>query len=356
MVCIDAGHGGKDPGAIGSKRYKDTEKDIALKVSLLAGKYIEQEFPEVKVVYTRKDDRFVELMERSNIANKAKADLFISVHCNSNESSKPFGTETYVMGLHKTEANMKVAMKENAAILLEDDHEVKYSGFNPKDPASIIALSIRQNKYLDQSIEFSAYLQKQFGERVKRHDRGVKQAGFLVISYATMPAVLTELGFLSNPEEEDFLQSTNGQDLLASAIFRAFKEYKLAREGTTHKEPAPSTPSAPAPATAGSTKPATSAQGSVAATDGKVRFMVQFLTSSKQIGLEPANFNGLQAVQEHSGPGVWRYLFGESPDLDGARALLETCKGKGYEGAFIVAYRNGQRLDLQQAITLSRDQ
>ena len=226
-VVIDAGHGGKDPGAIGTGRYKATEKDIAFNVSMLVGKYISEAFPEVKVVYTRSDDRFVELMERSMIANRAKADLFISIHCNSNERKEPNGAETYVMGLHKTEANMKVAMKENAAILLEEGHELRYDGFDPKDPESIIALSLRQNVHLDQSLLFSALVQRQFKERVGRPDRGVRQAGFLVISYTTMPAVLIELGFLSNPPEEDFLQSSQGQDYMASAIYRAFKDYKV---------------------------------------------------------------------------------------------------------------------------------
>ena len=347
VICLDPGHGGKDPGAVGTGRYKTAEKDVALSVALLAGKYIEKEFPDVKVVYTRNDDRFIELMERSQIANRAKADLFISIHCNSNEKKEPYGTETYVMGLHKTEANMRVAMKENASILLETDHALKYEGFDPKDPESIIALSLRQNKYLDHSLEFSSLVQKQFGERVKRYDRGVKQAGFLVISYTTMPAVLTELGFLSNPEEEEFLQSSKGQDLLASAIFRAVKDYKAAREGASAKPPVKERPAAPV---------GEGAQGgAVAAGDSDVHFKVQFLTSSKQLGTSEASFNGLSGVQEIEGAGVWKYLVGDAPDLEGARKVQEACKGKGYDGAFIVAYRNGLRMDLQQAVNLTRD-
>lgn len=345
VICLDPGHGGKDPGAIGTGRYKAAEKDIALNVALLAGKYIEQEFPDVKVVYTRNDDRFVELMERSQIANRAKADLFISIHCNSNEKKDPYGTETYVMGLHKTEANMKVAMKENASILLEADHALKYEGFNPKDPESIIALSLRQNKYIDHSLEFSSLVQKQFGERVKRSDRGVKQAGFLVISYTTMPAVLTELGFLSNPAEEEFLQSAKGQEQLASAIYRAVKEYKAHREG--HSAPVKGRPE---PAVEAST-----AATPVASTDANVHFKVQFLTSSKKLGAAEANFNGLRGVEEVEGSGVWKYLVGDAPDLEGARKVQDECKAKGFDGAFIVAYRNGLRMDLQQAVNLTRD-
>ncbi|MBK7553586.1 MAG: N-acetylmuramoyl-L-alanine amidase [Flavobacteriales bacterium] len=206
VVVIDPGHGGKDPGNLGTGRFKTTEKHVALNVSKLLGKYIKEHFPDVKVVYTREDDRFIELKERCEIANKAKADVFISIHCNANDNHDPHGTETFVMGLHKTDANLKTAQRENASILLEEGHELKYEGFDPKDPESIILLSLRQNAHMMQSSELAGMIEKQFKERVGRSDRGVKQAGFLVISYTTMPAILIELGFLSNNEEEDFLQ------------------------------------------------------------------------------------------------------------------------------------------------------
>jgi N-acetylmuramoyl-L-alanine amidase len=345
-VVIDAGHGGKDPGAIGTGRYKATEKHIALNVSLLAGKYIQEAFPDVKVVYTRSDDRFVELMERSMIANRAKADLFISIHCNSNEKPGPVGTETFVMGLHKTEANMKVAMKENASILLEEGHELKYDGFDPKDPESIIALSIRQNVHLDHSLLFSSLVQKQFTERVGRPDRGVKQAGFLVISYTTMPAVLVELGFLSNPAEEDFLQSEKGQDYMASAIFRAFKDYKGMKEGVGPTAPVATTPEAPAPVAA---QPQASP---VAAAEG-VRFKVQVTTSTKRLDLKGREFQGLEQVEEHKGSGAFRYTVGNESTLDAAREVQKLCRDKGFDGAFIVAYKDGSRIDLQDALKLA---
>ncbi len=340
-VVIDAGHGGKDPGAIGTGRYKAAEKDIALNVSLLAGKYIKEAYPDVKVIYTRDDDRFVELMERSMIANRAKADLFISIHCNSNEKKEPHGSETYVMGLHKTEANMKVAMKENASILLEEGHELRYDGFDPKDPESIIALSLRQNVHLDHSLLYSALVQKQFKERVGRVDRGVRQAGFLVISYTTMPAVLVELGFLSNAVEEDYLQSTLGQDHLASAIYRAFKEYKTALEGVDMAVASPEdtvTPEQPP-------SPVIIASG--------VRFKVQIITSSKRIEPKARNFNGMEGVEEHRGAGLFRYTVGDEATLDAARTVQNTCKEKGFEGAFIVAFRDGERIDLQEAVKLA---
>jgi len=343
-VVLDAGHGGKDPGNLGTGRYKTTEKHVALNVTKLVGKYINEAFPDVKVVYTREDDRFVELKERTNIANKVKADAFISIHCNANEKKDPHGCETYVMGLHKTEANMRVAMKENAAILLEEGHELKYDGFDPKDPESIIALSIRQNVHLDQSLLLSAFIQKQFKERVGRVDRGVKQAGFLVISYTTMPSVLVELGFLTNPAEEDFLQTAQGQEYMASAIFRGFKEYKAVVEGVEVGTARAAKPD--------STRVAMPAPGSPVAVAPGVRFKVQLTTSSKRIEPKPANFNGLEGVEEHKGAGLFRYTVGDEATLEKARELQKACREKGFEGAFITAFKDGQRIDLQEAITL----
>lgn len=339
-VVLDAGHGGKDPGAIGTGRYKAAEKDIALSVALLAGKYIKEAFPDVEVVYTRSDDRFVELMERSNIANRAKADLFISIHCNSNANPGPMGAETFVMGLHKTEANMRVAQKENAAILLEEGHELRYDGYDPKDPESLIALSLRQNVHLDHSLLYSALVQKQFRERVGRPDRGVKQAGFLVISYTTMPAVLVELGFLSNPKEEDFLQSSQGQDYMASAIYRAFKEYKAAREGIDVAgtgEGIAQPPPAPV----------------VEVADG-VRFKVQVTTSSKRLDPKGRELKMLEGVEEHRGAGLYRYTVGNEPSLEAARSMQQRCRELGFDGAFIVAYRGAERIDLQEAVKLAQ--
>ncbi|MCW5898941.1 MAG: N-acetylmuramoyl-L-alanine amidase [Flavobacteriales bacterium] len=342
-VVIDAGHGGKDPGATGTGRYKTYEKDVALNVSLLAGKYIQEAFPDVQVIYTRKDDRFVELMERSLIANRAKADLFISIHCNSNDSKAPHGAETYVMGLHKTEANMRVAMKENASILLEEGHELRYDGFNPKDPESIIALSLRQNTHLDHSLLYSALVQKQFKERAGRPDRGVKQAGFLVISYTTMPAVLIELGFLSNAEEEDFLQSARGQDLLASGIYRAFKDYKAQMEGVGAGD---------APVVAQQAETPKPAPPPPAAKE--VSFKVQVATSSKKLDTKGKQFSGLEHLEEHQGAGLFRYTTGDEATLEAARELQAKCRAMGFDGAFIVAFRKGERIDLQEAVNLAR--
>lgn len=338
-VVLDAGHGGKDPGNLGTGRYKTTEKHVALNVARLLGKYIGEAFPDVKVVYTREDDRFIELRERCNIANRAKADVFISIHCNASDSKDPHGCETYVMGLHKTKDNMKVAQKENAAILLEEGHELKYDGYDPSDPESMIALSLRQNVHLDHSLLLSALIQKQFKDRVGRPDRGVKQAGFLVISYNTMPSVLVELGFLTHADEEDFLQGEQGQDYMASAIYRAFKEYKATVEGVAAGAPAPVVQEKPAPPAAAG-----------------VRFKVQVVTSSRRIEPTARNFKGLEGVEEHRGNELYRYTVGDEPTLERARAVQRQCREKGYDGAFIVAFREGVRIDLQEAVKFAQSQ
>lgn len=347
VIVLDAGHGGKDPGNMGTKRYKTTEKDVALAITLLVGKYINEGMPDVKVIYTREDDRFIELMERDNIANRAKADVFLSIHCNANKSTDPHGCETYVMGLHKTEANMRVAMKENESILLEADHALKYDGYDPKDPESMIALSLRQNAYLDHSLLLSSLIQAQFKDRVGRVDRGVKQAGFLVISYTTMPAALIELGFLTNAEEEDFLQSTKGQEYMASAIYRAFKEYK---DRIEHKDVNFSELEAKAKTPAKDSTTARSAGGKA----DEVRFKVQIVTSSKRIPTSSPKFKGLEVEEVQAGD-LWKYSVGSEPDLDGARKVQDLCKSKGFEGSFITAWQGGKRIDLQQAVNLLRD-
>ncbi|MBL7937785.1 MAG: N-acetylmuramoyl-L-alanine amidase [Flavobacteriales bacterium] len=347
-VVLDAGHGGKDPGNLGTGRYKTTEKHIAFNVTKLVGKYITENFPDVKVIYTRDDDTFIELKERCNIANKAKADVFISIHCNANDSKDPHGCETYVMGLHKTEANMRVAQKENAAILLEEGHELKYDGYDPKDPESIIALSLRQNTHLDLSLLLSSYIQKQFKDRVGRPDRGVKQAGFLVISYNTMPSVLVELGFLTNANEEDYLQKAEGQDYMASAIYRAFKEYKGTVEAAGSGVPIAELPDTPPVKVEPPVKDETTAEA-----PSPITFKVQITTSSKRIELKAKNFNGIEGVQEQQGAGLYKYSVGKESTLAGARKLQEECRAKGFDGCFIVAFKDGARIGLQEALKLA---
>ena len=226
-IVIDPGHGGKDPGAIGPG--KTNEKDVALAVALKLGEYIKNNFPDVNIIYTRTTDVFVELHERADMANKAKADLFIAIHCNSNPSPQFYGTSTYVLGLHRTEANLEVAKRENSVILLEGDRDKNYE-FDPNTPEGNIIMSMKQNAFLDQSIDMASKIENEFETAAKRKSMGVKQAGFYVLYKTTMPSLLSEIGFVSNREEEKFLTSAKGQDLIASALFKAFRDYKLEME------------------------------------------------------------------------------------------------------------------------------
>lgn len=223
-VVIDAGHGGHDPGTHG-KRYK--EKDIALSIALKVGKYIDQNVPGVKVIYTRDDDNYVALDKRADIANKNQADLFISIHVNSIPNNTTYGTETWVMGLHRSESNLEVAKRENSVILLDENYKERYEGFDPNSPESYILFSLTQDAYYESSLKMAEKVEKQFKTRVGRNSRGVKQAGFVVLYKTAMPSVLVETGFITNRAEEDYLGSERGQDLIASGIYRAFKEYKF---------------------------------------------------------------------------------------------------------------------------------
>lgn len=222
-IVIDAGHGGKDPGTVG-KIAK--EKDVVLKIALKAGKYIEENIPGVNVLYTRKTDKYVDFQNRADVANKNKADLFMSIHANSIVGANAYGTETFVMGLHKDNSNFEVAKRENSVILMDENYKEKYEGFDPNSPESYILFSLNQSAYQENSLRFAQKVEDQFKNRVGRYSRGVKQAGFLVLWMTTTPSVLIETGFLSHNKEEAFLASDNGQDLIASGIYRAFKDYK----------------------------------------------------------------------------------------------------------------------------------
>lgn len=227
-IVIDAGHGGKDPGCHGKT---SKEAQIALKVALELGKTIKKNMPDVKVLYTRTSDKFIELIDRATIANRNRADLFISIHCNSNPSLTIHGTETYAMGLHTSEGNLDVAKRENSVILQEEDHEEKYDGYDPKSPISHILFANYQSAYMENSLRFAEKIESQFRERVGRKSRGVKQAGFIVLWKTAMPSVLIEIGFLTNKNEEKYLNDSSGQTYIASGIYRAFRDYKEEIEG-----------------------------------------------------------------------------------------------------------------------------
>lgn len=221
-VVLDPGHGGKDPGAVGKKGQ---EKNINLNVALTVGKMINEKHPDVKVIYTRETDKYVTLQERPNIANKADGDLFISIHTNASESTKAYGAETFTLGLSKSQANFEVAKRENSVLLLEEGNKETYQGFDPTSPDSYIMFEFMQSKYIDQSVEIAYYIQKEFVE-IKRLDRGVRQAIFWVLHQVKMPSILVELGFITNPTEENFLISDEGQKKMATCIYSAFEKYK----------------------------------------------------------------------------------------------------------------------------------
>ena len=333
-VVIDAGHGGKDPGAVG--KYSK-EKNIALAVALKTGKYIEENLPDVKVIYTRNSDRFVELYRRAQIANKANADFFISIHCNANNNSSAYGTETYAMGLHKSNANLNVAMKENAAITFEEDAGTAYEGFDANSPESYIRFTLFQNIFLDQSLDLANKIERQFKERVGRKSRGVHQAGFLVLWRTAMPGVLVELGFLSNPTEEKFLLSEQGQVFMASAIYRAFKAYKSEYE----KENKPLV-----------VKEIVK-EGNPPAEEKEVinelDYRVQFYTSPMQLVLSDPRFMNLPDLSYYGHNGMYKYTSGHFSLLDQALKHQGVVREKGFTDAFIVPFLKGERITLKQA-------
>jgi len=300
-IVIDPGHGGKDPGTLGTGRYKQAEKDVVLDVSILLGNYIKSEFPDVEVIYTRNSDVFIKLSERTRIANKAKADLFISVHCDAFREKSVYGSSTYVMGMHKNQSNLNVAIRENSSILMENDYEINYEGFNPSKPESYIALSMYQSNHISNSLILASKIQHQFKTRVNRKDRGVKQAGFLVLSRATMPSVLVELGFLTNYSEEDFLNSENGKIYMASALFRAIKDYKIEIESLILKNNINSSKES-----------------------DKILFSLQFLSSSEKITFDQFKMKEKHMISEFFDNTLYKYAYGATTDIDSLSILRKT--------------------------------
>jgi N-acetylmuramoyl-L-alanine amidase len=353
-VVLDAGHGGKDPGNLGTGRHKRTEKDISLDVVLELGKMIETNYPDVEVVYTRKTDVFPSLNERVKIANKAQADLFISVHCNANANKEAFGSETYVMGLHKSEESLQTAMRENASIYLEENYEKDYDGFDPKNPDTYIALSLRENVFLDQSLSLAKGIQDDFRVKVGRKDRGVKQAGYYVISFTNMPSVLVELGFLTNSTEEDFLQTPDGKSKMSLSIYKAFKEFrdKAATKAGTVAAEKPVVKDDKIPVKPNTPAAKTTAVVYKEVTTG-VKFQVQILTSSKPLNKKSSEFKGLDKVDEYISGNVYKYLAGSTPNFQEAKDMQKILREMGFKDAFIVSFENGKKLDLNEAIAKS---
>ena len=331
VVVLDAGHGGHDSGNRGNGYF---EKKIALSIALKIGKILEK-INDFKIIYTRKSDVFVGLIERANIANKADADLFVSIHCDAFTSPKAFGAGTFVLGLHENERNFKVAQKENSVIFLEKDYEKNYDGFNPNDPESVISLILMQQTYLEQSIDVASTIQKSFVNNLSRKDRTVKQAGFIVLKYTYMPSVLVETGFLTNASEGSYLNSKKGQLNMANAIAKAIINYKKNRAASFEIDAVTST---------------TLSKSIVKESQSKLYFKIQIAASKKKLDLKPYNFKGLKTLSRSKSGKLYRYYFGKSSTLEKAKKKLKEAKNKGYLKAFIVAFDGEIKISVSEAL------
>ena len=331
-VVIDAGHGGKDPGAVGASSH---EKDVNLAIALKLGEKITKQNPEVKVLYTRKEDVFLDLAARPKFANDNHADLFISIHTNSADNKTASGIETFTLGVARTKEHLAVAMKENSVILLEDNHEQKYQGFNPNSVESYIMFEFMQDKFMEQSINLASLVQTQSILHTKRYDRGVRQAGFLVLKNAAMPSILVEVGFLSNKEEEKYLNSTEGQDALATAIYNGFAAYKRNYDKKSSPVTASNNNSNNNTSNTRNTSNANTKDGTV--------FKVQIFTARDFMRYTDPRFKGLE-VSHYRESGAYKYTYGETTDYEKALEYRQEAR-KHFKEAFIVSFdANGNRI------------
>lgn len=336
IVVLDAGHGGKDPGKVGIHKIK--EKDVALNIVLQVGKMLEKQ-PGIKVVYTRKTDVFVNLWERGRIANRADADLFVSVHCNAHHT-QAYGSETYALGTHVNKQNFEVAKAENSVILLEDNYEVNYKGFDPNSPESVIGLNILQEEYLDQSITLARIIQDEFTYKLKRKDRGVKQAGFVVLHQTYMPSVLIETGFLTNKNEGPYLNSKEGKAKFSKSIFDGIMKYKNNLYANTVAQSEPIAVNKPEEKVANNIY------------EG-VTFKVQIASGSRKLATKSYNFKGLKNVERVKVGKAYKYYIGKTSDYASIQDDLKLAKSKGYTSAFIVAFKDGEKVSVDKVLQKS---
>lgn len=346
-VCIDAGHGGKDPGCHGSSA---NEKTVCLQIALLLGSKIKEVYPNINVIYTRETDVFVELDDRAKIANRNNADLFICIHANS-ASPNAYGTETFVLGLHRADSQQKIADRENSTIYLEDDKGAKYKDFD-MSPDAIIARQLQLSIFLDHSINFASKLQTEFKE-IGRYDRGVKQAGFLVLYKTTMPSVLIETGFLTNPNDELFLKNPDSQSKLASAMFEAFKNYKSDLEGVDNiKNDKKNIGNIEQKKNEQNfTTPNTQKSQNLQLKKSVIIFKVQLETSDKKLSLKSEKYAGIKVEEEFDGQ-IYKYFTGAyNDDFNSANALKNDLRKKGFPNAFVFATENGERIPLEQGLS-----
>ncbi len=360
-VVIDPGHGGADPGAIGpTKKY---EKDVVLAVSLYLGEMIKKAYPDVKVIYTRETDKFVGLADRAEMANKLKADLFISIHANASSNSSAYGSESFVLGLHATSAALDVAKRENAVITLEEDHATKYESFDPNDPESYIWLSMRQNTFLNQSINLADNVQDEFTNKLKRFNRGVKQAGFLVLYRTTMPSILVEIGFISNPSEEKWMSNADGQQEIATSLFKAFSKYKNHVDGSSADNVSDNNSNADKEKKNNNDKENPdknqqnnnnqTTQNDVPSSNEPV-FSVQVMATPKKADLSKSPFTDYQDVIEYNAGGLYKYAIGKCKTYKEAVDLQSRLRKEGFDSAFVVAFLKGERIDLNKARELAK--
>lgn len=376
VIVIDAGHGGHDPGAIGKI---SKEKNINLKVALKLGTLIRQNCDDVKVIYTRSSDVFIPLDRRAEIANNAKADLFISIHTNALAKNKTAqGASTWTLGLAKSDANLEVAKRENAVILYESDYKTRYAGFNPNSAESYIIFEFMQDKYMEQSVHLGSLVQKQFRHTCRRVDRGVHQAGFLVLKASAMPSILIELGFISTPEEERYLNTEEGANTLAQGIYRAFLTYKREHEirltgasrtiVPTDDSELSIQPESISNATAQQKKQEETQDSSVrqnqriaqakitrptvvesATIDNEITFKIQILTSSAPLVKNDRRLKGLKNVEYYKEGGILKYTYGASTDYNEVLRTKRRLTGQ-FKDAFIIAFRGGEKMNINTAI------
>ncbi len=378
-VVLDAGHGGNDPGAIGRTAK---EKNINLSIALAVGKLLKSSDPSINVVYTRRKDVFVTLQDRAQIANKCGADLFVSIHTNALPKGRntTMGTETYTLGLHRTQENLEVSKRENSVILIEDDYKTRYAGFNPNSAESYIIFEFMQDKNMTQSVQLASLIQQQFRTTAKRIDRGVRQAGFLVLRATSMPSVLIEVGYISTPAEERYLTSQAGINAMSRSISQAILNYKSAQKGTgkvvvaKEAEPEPTqatektsttqpekvdnaTPSnEPKSSTAAKTGQKAKPKGSTVAKTGKavqgeIVFKVQILASNRELKKNSPQLKGLSPIGFYKENGLYKYTYGESSDYNQIQQLRKKAAAK-FKGAFIIAFQNGEKMDVNEAIRI----
>lgn len=346
-VVLDAGHGGKDPGALQNGFY---EKKIALNVALKVGEILKNE-KNIEIIYTRKTDVFIELKERANIANKHDANLFVSLHCNSADNKSVTGTETLVMGMSRSDMNMDIAKRENAVIYLEDDYKENYKGFDPSKPETLMGLKILQEEYQGQSIELAGMVEKSFVGKLNRSSRGVKQQPIWVLDATVMPGVLIEMGFISNKTEGAYLNSEEGQNDMANAISEAILKYKskfYTIDGSSNEvieevKPKENKPQPKEEPVKVEDKPIAKANS------GEVIYKVQISASGKKLETKSSNFKGLSKISREKEGSLYKYFYSEETDYEACQKRLKEAKSKGYKSAFIVAYKDGVKINVAGA-------